>query len=94
MAANMAAKMGFILKKIYSYVEVLCIQVLNIDFVRGCAAVKYFESWRADIIKNHKMAGYMAAEMRFLNDRYLCSWCFVFSYFIDTFVVGWCLSVK
>jgi len=43
MAAKMAAKMGFILKKIYIYVEVLCIYVLNVDSVRGCAAVKYFE---------------------------------------------------
>ena len=39
MAAKMAAKMGFILKKIYIYVEVLFILVLNIDSVRVCAAV-------------------------------------------------------
>jgi len=34
---------GIYSEKICIYVEVLCIQVLNIDFVRGCAAVKYFE---------------------------------------------------
>jgi len=38
----MAAKTGFILKMIYIYVEMVCIYVLNVDSVKGNAAVILF----------------------------------------------------